>query len=327
MQLPHSHTPLIPDDHQAPVTVLVIDDHPLFRRGIVELVDEQRGYEVVADLDSGATLIAMLEQHQPQLVLLDLNLPDISGLTLLERIKQHKADTKVVMITASEQDSDLFQALSLGANGYLMKDTAPDEMISRIEQAMTGQIALNEHSVTLLAQSLQAGNQPHPGSEPAGSPDANSHSHGVAHSHGAAQSHGVAQAHGTASPEIRPSHPHWSDNDRLSGNSHATSNPHATGNPRVIDNNRASDNSHLSPYSPATSQPVTPSVDLTTRERQTLALISKGLNNKLIARELGISDGTVKVYVKSLLRKLNLHSRLELAAWVHQNPDVIRNPF
>ena len=59
--------------------------------------------------------------------------------------------------------------------------------------------------------------------------------------------------------------------------------------------------------------------EMTQREQETLRLIAKGLNNKLIARELGISDGTVKVYVKNLLRKLNVHSRLELSVWVHQN--------
>lgn len=240
------------------INVLVVDDHPLFRRGIVQLVNEHPQYDVVADLDSGQHLPAALEQHQPELVLLDLNLPDISGLTLLQQVKQFNPDTTVVMITASEQDSDLFQALSLGANGYLMKDTAPDEMLERIRQALDGQVALNEHSVTLLAQSLQQ--QP-------------------------------ASAHSSLPPA-------------------------------------ASEHVALEAVEPFTTRSTTsPQVDLTARERQTLALISQGLNNKLIARELGISDGTVKVYVKSLLRKINLHSRLELAAWVHKNPDAIRNPF
>ncbi len=234
------------------IKVLVVDDHPLFRRGIVQLVSEQAAYQVVADLDSGQHLHATLEQHQPELVLLDLNLPDISGLELLQQTKQFNPNITVVMITASEQDSDLFQALSLGANGYLMKDTAPDEMLERIHQALDGQVALNEHSVTLLAQSLQC-------SQP-------------------------ADVSTTLSPL---------SSDAESGHHSATS----------------------------------IRIDLTTRERQTLTLISQGLNNKLIARELGISDGTVKVYVKSLLRKLNLHSRLELAAWVHKNPNAIRNPF
>ena len=269
----HSPTPQPTPTVDARIKVLVVDDHPLFRRGIVQLVNEQAPYQVIDDLDSGQNLQAALEQHQPDLVLLDLNLPDISGLTLLRQIKQFNPDTTVVMITASEQDSDLFQALSLGANGYLMKDTAPDEMIERIRQALDGQVALNEHSVTLLAQSLQAQ---------------------------------------SAQPPKQPD----SQQEAMEAEASPPSFHYPAGSPHAMPGE-----------SPVARSSMTPQIDLTTRERQTLALISQGLNNKLIARELGISDGTVKVYVKSLLRKLNLHSRLELAAWVHKNPEAIRNPF
>lgn len=265
------------------INVLVVDDHPLFRRGIVQLVNEHRQYDVVADLDSGQHLHSALEQHQPELVLLDLNLPDISGLTLLQQVKQFNPDTTVVMITASEQDSDLFQALSLGANGYLMKDTAPDEMLTRIRQALDGQVALNEHSVTLLAQSLQ--HQPLQSST--------SHSSTSPHSPQPASQSTLQQP---IQPPSLPADGAVASPTSLEG----------------VSNTRSTTDSQI---------------DFTTRERQTLTLISQGLNNKLIARELGISDGTVKVYVKSLLRKLNLHSRLELAAWVHKNPNAIRNPF
>lgn len=252
------------------VSVIVVDDHPLFRRGIVQLVDEQPDFQVVADLDSGAGLMDVIDAHQPSLILLDLNMPEISGLTLLQRIKQHSPDMTVVMITASEQDSDLFQALSKGANGYLMKDTAPEEMIQRIHQALSGQVALNDHSVTLLAQSLHQ-----PPSQ--------------------SQSHPSDERSAMSAPPNMATHHHHS----------TLPTPHR-----------------------AQQHPTqTVEVDLTTREQQTLALISKGLNNKLIARELGISDGTVKVYVKSLLRKLALHSRLELAAWVHRHPYIIEGSF
>ncbi|MBM94967.1 MAG: DNA-binding response regulator [Oceanospirillaceae bacterium] len=267
----------------ARIKVLVVDDHPLFRRGIVQLVNEQAPYQVIDDLDSGQNLQAALEQHQPELVLLDLNLPDISGLTLLQQVKQFNPDTTVVMITASEQDSDLFQALSLGANGYLMKDTAPDEMLARIRQALDGQVALNEHSVTLLAQSLQ--HQPLQSST--------SHSSTSPHSPQTASQSTLQQP---IQPPSLPADGAVASPTSLEG----------------VSNTRSTTDSQI---------------DFTTRERQTLTLISQGLNNKLIARELGISDGTVKVYVKSLLRKLNLHSRLELAAWVHKNPNAIRNPF
>jgi two-component system nitrate/nitrite response regulator NarL len=222
--------------------VVVVDDHPLFRRGVVQLLNDSDQFSVAADLEHGGDLLAVLAQHRPQLVLLDLNMPAISGLDLLRQIRQHEIDTKVVVITASEHDSDLFEALSSGADGYLMKDTAPDDMLSQLDGVLSGEVALNNHSVTLLAQAFR---QPGPGDQ-----------------------------------DISPA---TTESDtRLPGG-----------------------------------------VDLTARERQTLTLIAQGLNNKLIARELGISDGTVKVYVKSLLRKLNLHSRLELAAWVHQHPDAV----
>ncbi|WP_221794076.1 response regulator [Oceanobacter mangrovi] len=229
------------DSHPASTTVtrvMVVDDHPLFRRGVVQLLNDSPQFEVVADMEDGRALIGLLQQQQPELVLLDLNMPQISGLELLQAIRAHQLTMKVVVITASEDDGDLFQALASGADGYLMKDTAPDEMITKLQQVLAGEVALNNHAVTLLAQAMRQ------------------------------------------SP--------------LSANELAE--PAATVSARVED------------------------VDLTARERQTLMLIAQGLNNKLIARELGISDGTVKVYVKSLLRKLDLHSRLELAAWVHKHP-------
>ncbi|MFK4752790.1 MULTISPECIES: response regulator [Oceanospirillaceae] len=234
----HGH-PSIP---ATPARVVVVDDHPLFRRGVVQLLNDSEHFSVAADLEHGGDLLATLEQHQPHLVLLDLNMPEISGLDLLRQIRQQELDIKVVVITASEHDSDLFEALSSGANGYLMKDTAPDDMLAQLDGVLSGEVALNNHSVTLLAQAFRQ--------------------------------------------------PGLSD--------HSASHPLAESEPSLPGG-----------------------IDLTARERQTLTLIAQGLNNKLIARELGISDGTVKVYVKSLLRKLNLHSRLELAAWVHQHPDAV----
>jgi len=218
-----------------PVRVVMVDDHPLFRRGVVQLLNDSDCFDVVADIEDGTHLLSLLQHASPQLVLLDLNMPTIGGLALLQQIRAAGLVMKVVVITASEDDDDLLRALSQGADGFLMKDTAPDEMIAKLKRVMEGEVAVSERGVTLLANSLRQNPQ-------------------------------------VCAPVEKPAQDSGSD---------------------------ATD------------------VDFTAREQQTLTLIARGLNNKLIARELGISDGTVKVYVKSLLRKLNLHSRLELAAWVH----------
>jgi two-component system nitrate/nitrite response regulator NarL len=225
------------------VEILVADDHPLFQYAITDFVERNiPDTKTISCIDLEEALNTAEENPNIDLVLLDLNMPEISGLDLLRQIRQQALDIKVVVITASEHDSDLFEALSSGANGYLMKDTAPDDMLAQLDGVLSGEVALNNHSVTLLAQAFRQ--------------------------------------------------PGLSD--------HSASHPLAEAEPSLPGG-----------------------IDLTARERQTLTLIAQGLNNKLIARELGISDGTVKVYVKSLLRKLNLHSRLELAAWVHQHPDAV----
>ena len=131
-------------------------------------------------------------------------------------------------------------ALRLGAEGYLLKDTEPGLILERLESILNGQLGLDDEMMLLLREGLRRQDS--------------------------------LQDTGRSLPtSASQADEHW----------------YAT---------------------------------LTERERETLVWISRGLSNKLIAREMGISDSTVKVYVKSLLRKLHLHSRLELAAWVHTNP-------
>ncbi len=244
-----------PEDPAATVTpVIMVDDHPLFRRGVVQLLNDSPRFNVVADIEDGRELLPLLQQWQPQLVLLDLNMPTIGGLELLQQIRAAGLTMKVVVITASEEDDDLLQALAQGADGFLMKDTAPDELVTKLQRVMNGEVAVSDRGVTLLANSLRQ-------NPPSAAADER-HNNRIQDSASVAESAREGQRD-TGSEDLN--------------------------------------------------------VDFTTREQQTLQLITRGLNNKLIARELGISDGTVKVYVKSLLRKLNLHSRLELAAWVHTN--------
>ncbi len=211
------------------LSVVVVDDHPLFRRGVVELLNDSEEMRVIAQYDNGFSLLDNLEHHYPDILLLDLQMPDKSGLELLKQIREYDATLKIIIITACTDQDKLLEALRYGANGYLQKDTPPDEILSQLLAVVNGNIALNTDAVTSIANHIRQSHEEE-----------------------------ITQCNKTLA-------------------------------------------------------------ELTDRERETLLFIAQGLNNKLIARELGISDGTVKVYVKSLLRKLALHSRLELAAWAHRN--------
>jgi len=202
-------------------SLLMIDDHPLFRRGVLQLVREADGFEVVGEASSGQEGLELARSLNPDLILLDLNMKDMNCLDVLKAIKGRDSDARVVMLTVSDDAGDLVAALRAGADGYLLKEMEPDDLIDKLKAVAAGAVILTERLTRLLAHSMREDNKPR--------------------------------------------------------------DPDAAG--------------------------------LTEQERPILELIAQGKNNKLIARELGISDGTVKVHVKHLLRKLNLHSRLEAAVW------------
>lgn len=208
-------------------TLLLIDDHPLFRRGLAGMFSSAGDFEVVGEASSGREGIELARRLLPNVVLLDLHMPGLGGLQALDEIKQLELGCRVIVLTAALDRRELLEALHLGVDGYVLKETEPEALLTYVRQCHAGSVVLDNQMVSLLAD--------------------------------------VASGAETAAP---------------SGAAH---------------------------------------VELTAREAQTLALIARGMSNKLIAREFGISDGTVKIHVKNLLRKFKLRSRLELAAWVFQS--------
>lgn len=204
-----------------PVRLLVIDDHPLFRRGVRQLVDIEGSFEVVGEASSGPEGIELAGQLQPDLVLLDLNMDGMDGNETLRALRAAGCTARVAMLTVSDQEDDLVNALRAGADGYLLKDTEPEELLRQLRQIVDGRLVLTEGLTEHLARAMRRQEEPAP-----------------------------------------------------------------AGQPR-----------------------------LTPREQEVLELIASGLNNKLIARKLDLSEGTVKVHVKHLLKKLGLRSRLEAALW------------
>lgn len=210
----------------ARVRILLVDDHPLMRRGIAELLASTEDFEVLAEASSGREAIHLATRLHPDLILLDQHMPGgLSGLQVLDELRQLELPLQAVILTAELQRGEFLAALQLGVSGYILKDADPELLLAHLRRCRNGEMALSDEMVALLA-------------------------------------HRDSAREGDMAAQL---------------------------------------------------------ASLTPREGQTLALIAKGLSNKEIARDIGISDSTVKVYVKSLLSKLNLRSRLELAVWVYRS--------
>lgn len=205
--------------------VLTIDDHPLFRKGVSDLIDMEASLELVGEAASGREGLALAKSLNPDLILLDINMKGMSGLETLEAIKQEDVDSLILMLTVSDNEEDVLTALRIGADGYLLKDMEPEDILDSICKALQGALVISERLTQLLAKAIR-------------------------------------------------------DEKKLSRS--------------------------------------TPPSPLTTREEEILEQLAKGMSNKRIARALHISEGTVKVHVKHLLKKLNLHSRTEAAVWALQ---------
>jgi len=201
--------------------VIMIDDHALFRVGLQGLL-EQRGIEVIAAVAEGSEGLQLAEKMQPDIILLDLRMPDMNGLEVLQEIKKRAIKIPVVMLTTSNEEQDLVEALRNGAQGYLLKDMEPDELVGALRDIEKGKNVVAQGLTDVLARMVQ-------------------------------------------------------------------------GDP--IEEKKKE----------------TPFSALTPRELEILCLLADGQSNKVIARNLGISDGTVKLHVKAILRKLEVHSRVEAA--------------
>jgi two-component system, NarL family, nitrate/nitrite response regulator NarL len=207
------------------LTAIIVDDHPLFRRGLTQLLGTLPRFNLLGEASCGKDGIELVKSMRPDLLLLDLNMKDMSGLDVLRELKSSDLDTRIVMITVSDQAEDLLAALRAGADGYLLKDMEPEQMLENLQSVADGRIIVSEALTHMLAVALRQQKRPE--------------------------------------------------------------NPEEAG--------------------------------LTEQELRILERIANGKSNKLIGKELDIAEGTVKVHVKHILRKLNLRSRVEAAVWSVEN--------
>lgn len=136
-------------------TVVVIDDHPLFRRGVRELLDMEPSIEVVGEAGNRDQAIEMVRQFEPDLTVLDLNIKGSSGLEILTILKDEDPSRRIVILTVSDSGKDLTACIQAGADGYFLKDSDPEQFLSNIRQTLEGRLMVDPSMMVYLTASLR----------------------------------------------------------------------------------------------------------------------------------------------------------------------------
>src|SRR5215472_6391472 len=128
------------------IRIVVADDHPIFRDGLCRLLALEEDFEVVAQAQDGRQVLDVLQQHEPDILLLDLKMPGLDGLATLQRLQQSKNKTRVIVLTASDDKNEFVQAMKLGTSGIVLKQTATELLIKSIRKVNAGEIWLDSHT-------------------------------------------------------------------------------------------------------------------------------------------------------------------------------------
>ena len=201
------------------ITVLIVDDHPVVRHGLRTFLELQDDLGVVGEEKTGAEGVALVEELVPDVVLMDLVMPDVDGIEATRRIRGLSPSTRVIVLTSFAEDDKLFPAIRAGATGYLLKDVEPQQLVDAVRAAHRGEPLLQPKVAARLMQEVAS-----------------------------------------------------------------------EGGPEAVQG-------------------------LTERELEVLQLLARGLPNKLIARELVLSEKTVKTHVSNILAKLHLSDRTQAALY------------
>lgn len=139
-----------------PTRVLIADDHPILRDGLRRLLESDGGFVVVGQAKDGAEAISLAKQLQPDIVLLDVAMPHVTGLTALEELGKMSASIKVILLTAAIERADIVTALQLGARGVVMKDSATEVLFKAMRRVIEGQYWVGREGVTDLVEILKS---------------------------------------------------------------------------------------------------------------------------------------------------------------------------
>src|SRR5712691_6746546 len=125
------------------IRIAIADDHPIFRDGLKQLLSHEADFLVVAEASSGTEIMPMLEQHEPDILLLDLKLPGPDGLSILQKLQGSNTKTRVIVLTASEDKNEFVQAMKFGTSGIVLKQSPTDLLLKSIRKVHAGEIWLD----------------------------------------------------------------------------------------------------------------------------------------------------------------------------------------
>lgn len=137
------------------IRLFLIDDHSLFRRGLKNLLDEMAEFEVVGEAASPKDAISLIPAAEPNIILLDVNMPDVNGVHAIPQLKKVAPATPILMLTISQESSDLLGSINNGANGYILKNTEPENLRNSIIQVFNGNSVLSPEITTEVLSTIR----------------------------------------------------------------------------------------------------------------------------------------------------------------------------
>ena len=151
-----SHPPSEPAEEKEFIRIAIADDHPIFRDGLRKLLALEPDFRVVAEARDGKEVLDILQKQEPDILLLDLKMPGLDGLSTLQRLQAQKTKTRVIVLTASDDESEYVQAMKFGTSGIVLKQTATELLIKSIRKVYNGEIWLDSRTTAAVMKQFAA---------------------------------------------------------------------------------------------------------------------------------------------------------------------------